>query len=45
MRVNLQELRDSLSQEDIIKYCNSYTELSPSGTGIRIIFKTNITDF
>lgn len=24
---------------DIIDYCNSYTELSPSGTGIRIIFK------
>lgn len=26
---------------DIIKYVNSYTEISPSGTGIRIIFKTN----
>lgn len=26
---------------EIIKYCNSYTELSPSGTGVRIIFKTN----
>jgi putative DNA primase/helicase len=25
---------------DIIDYCNSYTEISPSGTGIRIIFKT-----
>lgn len=25
---------------DIIDYCNSYTEYSPSGTGIRIIFKT-----
>ena len=27
---------------DIIKYCNSYTEYSPSGTGIRIIFKTQV---
>ena len=26
---------------DIIKYCASYTELSPSGTGVRIILKTN----
>src|SRR6056297_1365064 len=26
---------------DIIDYCNSYTETSPSGTGIRIIFKTD----
>lgn len=26
--------------KDIIQYCNSYTEYSPSGTGIRIIFKT-----
>lgn len=26
---------------DIIRYCNSYTEYSPSGKGIRIIFKTN----
>lgn len=26
---------------DIIKYCDSYTEYSPSRTGIRIIFKTN----
>lgn len=25
----------------IIKYCDSYTELSPSKNGIRIIFKTN----
>lgn len=25
---------------DIIEYINSYTEVSPSGTGIRIIFKT-----
>ena len=25
---------------DIINYCNSYTEYSPSGTGVRIIFKT-----
>ena len=25
---------------DIINYCNSYTESSPSGKGIRIIFKT-----
>ena len=28
---------------DIIDYCASYTEYSPSGTGIRIIFKTNTT--
>ena len=27
--------------EDIIKYINSYTEISPSGRGIRIIFKTD----
>jgi len=27
---------------DIITYCNSYTEYSPSKTGIRIIFKTDI---
>lgn len=26
---------------EIIDYCGSYTEYSPSGTGIRIIFKTN----
>lgn len=26
--------------KDIIEYCKSYTEYSPSGTGIRIIFKT-----
>ena len=26
--------------QDIIDYCNSYTEISPSGHGIRIIFKT-----
>ena len=26
--------------KDIIDYCNSYTEYSPSKTGIRIIFKT-----
>ena len=26
---------------DIIDYCGSYTEISPSGTGIRIIIKTN----
>ena len=26
---------------DIIKFCDSYTEFSPSKTGIRIIFKTN----
>jgi putative DNA primase/helicase len=26
--------------KDIIDYCGSYTEYSPSGTGIRIIFKT-----
>lgn len=28
--------------KDIIEFCNSYTEYSPSKTGIRIIFKTNI---
>jgi putative DNA primase/helicase len=27
--------------KDIIKSCNSYTEISPSKKGIRIIFKTN----
>lgn len=27
---------------DIIDFCNSYTEYSPSGKGIRIIFKTQI---
>lgn len=27
--------------QDIVKYCDSYTEYSPSGKGIRIIFKTN----
>ena len=27
--------------KDIIDFCESYTEYSPSGTGIRIIFKTN----
>ena len=27
---------------DIIDYCQSYTEYSPSGTGIRIIFKTQV---
>lgn len=28
---------------DIIEFCKSYTEVSPSGTGIRIIFKTENT--
>ena len=27
--------------QDVIDYCQSYTEYSPSKTGIRIIFKTN----
>lgn len=27
---------------DIISFCNSYTEYSPSKTGIRIIFKTDV---
>lgn len=27
--------------QEIIDYCQSYTEISPSGTGIRIIFKPN----
>lgn len=31
--------------KEIIDYCQSYTEKSPSGTGIRIIFKTDFTDF
>ena len=31
--------------QEIIDYCQSYTEKSPSGTGIRIIFKTNFKDF
>ncbi|MDA3780879.1 MAG: phage/plasmid primase, P4 family [Bacteroidales bacterium] len=26
--------------KDVVDYCQSYTEISPSGTGIRIIFKT-----
>ena len=29
--------------QDIISRCNSYTEVSPSGHGVRIIFKTNVT--
>jgi len=28
--------------KDIINFCQSYTEYSPSGTGIRIIFKTQV---
>ena len=28
--------------KDIISFCDSYTEYSPSKTGIRIIFKTNV---
>lgn len=28
--------------QDIIDYCQSYTETSPSGKGIRIIFKTDL---
>ena len=28
--------------KDIIDFCQSYTEFSPSKTGIRIIFKTNV---
>ena len=28
--------------KDIIQYCDSYTEYSPSKTGIRIIFKTQV---
>lgn len=31
--------------QEIIDYCQSYTEISPSGTGIRIIFKTDFKDF
>lgn len=27
--------------QDIIDFCQSYTEISPSGTGIRIVFKTS----
>lgn len=32
----------SAMARDIVEYCNSYTEYSPSKTGIRIIFKTNV---
>lgn len=32
--------KPSKMAQDIIDYCKSYTELSPSGKGIRIIFKT-----
>ena len=32
----------SAMAQDIIDYCNSYTEYSPSKTGIRIIFKTQV---
>jgi len=31
--------------QEIIDYCQSYTEKSPSGTGIRIIFKTDFKDY
>ena len=31
----------NLAQE-LIKFCGSYTEYSPSGTGIRIIFKSSV---
>ena len=31
--------------QEIIDYCQSYTEKSPSGRGIRIIFKTDFKDF
>lgn len=31
--------------KEIIDYCQSYTEKSPSGTGIRIIFKTDFKDY
>ena len=27
--------------KDVVDYCQSYTEISPSGTGVRIIFKTD----
>jgi putative DNA primase/helicase len=28
--------------QELINFCDSYTELSPSGTGIRIIFKSSV---
>lgn len=31
--------------QEIIDFCQSYTEISPSGTGIRIIFKNKKIDF
>lgn len=31
--------------QEIIDYCQSYTEKSPSKTGIRIIFKSDLKDF
>ena len=31
--------------QEIIDYCQSYTEKSPSGHGIRIIFKTDFKDY
>ena len=31
--------------KEIIDFCQSYTEKSPSGTGIRIIFKTDFKDY
>ena len=34
----------SAMAKEIIDYCQSYTEFSPSGTGIRIIFKTDFNN-
>ena len=31
--------------QEIIDFCGSYTEISPSKTGIRIIFKTNLSEY
>lgn len=45
--IDIDKCRDSKTGEitemakDIIDFCDSYTEISPSGTGIRIIFKTD----
>ena len=44
--IDIDDCRDNKGKlspmaEDIIKYINSYTEISPSGRGIRIIFKTD----
>ena len=42
--INSDGIVSDMAQE-IIDYCQSYTEKSPSGHGIRIIFKTNFKNF